>query len=268
MTFNMNHDWSCADTRSLNPVSGVMSVVSDLYSVVLPMAMLRHFNISRRKKIALNAVFSLGLLVVAAGSVRTYYLTMLGDHHDITWLGFDIFIWADLEVQLAIICASAPALRVLFRRYLNDPISRIIGTASGTNRSGNRGTAVDSSTANRGAVVNYSRPRPSTDWRGGDEKFNVMSSVTRSTQSPPPVAEREIVYSLNKAQEPYPIRTAADFEAYALQNLQRGRADARRHTLVRPDSEDDLNTVTSESPANRSVQMQTPKSWLDTDDTD
>lgn len=96
----------------------------------LPMLMLRHFDIDRRKKIALNAVFSLGLLVVAASAVRTYYLEKLGTATDLTWIGFDVFVWSQLEVQLAMICASAPALRVLFRRYLRDGISHTVHTNS------------------------------------------------------------------------------------------------------------------------------------------
>lgn len=66
-------------------------------------------------------------------------LQRLGTHWDITWLGFDVFIWSDLEVQLAIICASVPSLRVLFRQYLSDPITRAINSARSTaERSANR----------------------------------------------------------------------------------------------------------------------------------
>lgn len=31
---------------------------------------------------------------------------------------YKLFVWAQLELQLGIMCASAPALRVFFRRYL------------------------------------------------------------------------------------------------------------------------------------------------------
>jgi hypothetical protein len=38
----------CTDTTVLNPVSGALSMLSDLYSVVLPMSMLRHFDAPKR----------------------------------------------------------------------------------------------------------------------------------------------------------------------------------------------------------------------------
>ncbi|EME48891.1 hypothetical protein DOTSEDRAFT_119188, partial [Dothistroma septosporum NZE10] len=76
-----------------------------------------------QQKSALNALFSTGLIVIAAGIVRTYYLTQLGKDYDITWVGFDVFIWSQLEIQLILICAAVLALRVLLRRYLSDPIT-------------------------------------------------------------------------------------------------------------------------------------------------
>jgi hypothetical protein len=43
---------------------------------------------------------------------------------------FNLFVWAQFELQVGIMCASAPSLRVFFRRYLggslasrNDPMS-------------------------------------------------------------------------------------------------------------------------------------------------
>lgn len=50
------------------------------------MAMLWRLEATKRQKMALNAVFSLGLLVVAAGIVRTYYLERLGKAVDIPWV--------------------------------------------------------------------------------------------------------------------------------------------------------------------------------------
>lgn len=77
--------FTCLDTTVANPLSGVLSVISDFYSVLLPCLMLRRFDAPRRQKIALNVIFCLSLTVVAAGSVRTYYLTKLGNDYDGSW---------------------------------------------------------------------------------------------------------------------------------------------------------------------------------------
>lgn len=69
----------CADTRAMKPVMGVLNLASDLYAVVLPIAMLWQMKADKREKMKVNAVFALGLTVVAAGAVRTYYLMDVGE---------------------------------------------------------------------------------------------------------------------------------------------------------------------------------------------
>lgn len=115
--------FTCHTSTSVNAVSGALGALTDLYTVLLPCIMLWNLDTPRRQKIALNFLFSLGLLVAAAGAVRTYYLHKVGFSPDLTWIGFDAFVWAELEMQLALICASAPALRVCFR-ILRGPFSR------------------------------------------------------------------------------------------------------------------------------------------------
>lgn len=44
--------------------------------------------------------------------------TETGTSKDITRSAFNLFVWAQIELQAGIICASAPSLRVFFRRYL------------------------------------------------------------------------------------------------------------------------------------------------------
>ena len=128
LTYLATEDFKCGDTRYANILSGTLSIASDLWSVLLPCLMLRNFDAPRRQKVALNCIFCLGLLVVAAGSVRTYYLEKLGHTLDLTWVGFDVYVWAHLEIQLSLICASAPALRALFRKHLNGSIMRALSS--------------------------------------------------------------------------------------------------------------------------------------------
>ncbi|TKA81182.1 hypothetical protein B0A55_02624 [Friedmanniomyces simplex] len=238
--------YTCADTKNLNPVSGALSVFSDLYSVVLPMGMLRHFEAPKRQKLALNAVFSLGLIVVAAACVRTYYIYKLGVEYDITWVGYNLFLWSSLEVHLALICASAPALRVFFREYMSDPLSRAIhSTRSLTSM---RNTNRDSKQTEDGGVAYPSHARDSSIGSSeyGDRKL-IQHNVKPSLET---VGETEVESSSpymrarSPTRESQQIRTPADFEAFALQNLERHRPPPRAaftrelsETSLRPPSE-------------------------------
>lgn len=56
--------YTCASAQGLNPVIGVLSVVSDVYAVVLPFVILHHYklDVSRSQKIGLHIIFAAGLL--------------------------------------------------------------------------------------------------------------------------------------------------------------------------------------------------------------
>lgn len=69
-----DHKYQCSDTSIVNLLAGIFAAASDLYAVALPCLMTRHFQLPRRQKVALNVIFSLGLVVVAASGVRTYFL--------------------------------------------------------------------------------------------------------------------------------------------------------------------------------------------------
>lgn len=72
--YALTQDYTCLDTRIINTLAGVFAAASDVYAVALPCIITWHFSVPRAQKIALNIIFSLGLLIVAASGVRTYYL--------------------------------------------------------------------------------------------------------------------------------------------------------------------------------------------------
>ena len=238
-------EYTCTDTRILNPISGALSVLSDFYAVVLPMGMLHNFDIDRRKKIALYSVFSLGLLVVAMGSVRTYYLSELGYNYDITWTGFNVFIWSDLEVQFSIICASLPVLRVLFRQYLRGPLSRVRNTQSGMRSNNDESRQVESRSI---ATPDVREQTYHTS------KYNATASLQSISES-----ETDGLSALPDVMKSHVVRTPEDFEAYALRNLNQYRPPPRRYSYLRTNSYGEHNRTPSESTAD----TKTPISWLD-----
>jgi hypothetical protein len=145
-------NWKCADTRTSSFVAGVLAVVSDCYSLVLPWAMIWPLEMPRRQKLALNLVFSFGIVVVAAAGMRTKHAVALGTDYDSTWyvrlkneahavllltshrVGFWVYFWTMLEWNLAIICNCAPSLRAFFRHYLKDSVDKALNSISGRSK--------------------------------------------------------------------------------------------------------------------------------------
>lgn len=74
IVYALTQDYKCLDTSVINTMAGVCAAVSDLYAVVLPCVLTWRLTIPPRQKIALNVIFCLGLVVVAASGVRTYWL--------------------------------------------------------------------------------------------------------------------------------------------------------------------------------------------------
>jgi len=105
--------------------AGALSVVTDFYSVVLPMIVLLRLQMSKREKIGLMVVFSVGLCLVGAGIVRTIYLGHAqAEALDKSWIAFPAFAGAIAESNIAIICACAPSLRFLFGKFFRNVSSR------------------------------------------------------------------------------------------------------------------------------------------------
>jgi hypothetical protein len=59
-------------------------------------------------------------------AIYVYYFT-----YDVAWYAYYGWVWTALEAQLAVICASAPALKIFFNRYF----SFITTTTSGLSKS-------------------------------------------------------------------------------------------------------------------------------------
>ncbi|KAK6441144.1 hypothetical protein LTR95_002641 [Oleoguttula sp. CCFEE 5521] len=218
LSFFYDKPYTCIHSDLINPINGALAAFGDAYAVLLPILMLRHFGAPRRQKIALNIIFALGLITVCTASVRTYYFTRVGMEWDATWLGFDTLIWTQLEVQLAMICASAPALRVLVRRYLSEPFQRTFNT---------------SARAESAAAMHPKSP-----------SVTIMSDEHSCRDPESPISNESGMRHLPSIQEiennhtaPLSpakvsvVRSAADYEMYALQNLEKDRPLTRERSL-------------------------------------
>jgi hypothetical protein len=81
--FKYSQNYTCLNGNAVSMSVGVLSIVSDLYAVILPYVILRNYELhmNRRQRIGLNIIFSLGLMVAGAGIARTYYLWMIGNSY-------------------------------------------------------------------------------------------------------------------------------------------------------------------------------------------
>ncbi|CAK4034781.1 integral membrane [Lecanosticta acicola] len=214
-------------------LAGIVAVISDLIAVALPCIMMRNLKIPRAQKFALNGIFSLGLLVVAASGVRTYHLWECGRTADFSSEIFNVTVWSLLELNLGLMCASAPALRVVFREYISEPLSKLKRSILPNRNGGDSDVEqviihrIDSPTeALRRDFPGKLTPTCSFS-SGGVTAVNTNISEFQEETVTPHKAWDERQDSV-QANSPH-VKTPADYEHYNLQNMEKYRQSAQRH---------------------------------------
>ncbi|KAH7128806.1 hypothetical protein B0J11DRAFT_279797 [Dendryphion nanum] len=120
VAWRLQNEMKCRNEGAIIVTVVVVSTVQDFVICALPVFLVWNLQISKRQKVALIGIFGLGLLTCVCGIMRTYYAIYVYYYtYDITWIAYYGWIWTALEADLGVICASAPALKVFFRRYLN-----------------------------------------------------------------------------------------------------------------------------------------------------
>ncbi|KAF2969157.1 hypothetical protein GQX73_g4431 [Xylaria multiplex] len=118
-TWETSLEGTCIDRRILFTVSSSFNIVADMLILALPLKIFIGLKIPKRTKIALMFVFLLGFLTTITSIVRLVLLVQ-GLFMLNTSLSADAnigFVTSAIETNLAIITASAPALRPLLRTW-------------------------------------------------------------------------------------------------------------------------------------------------------
>ncbi|KAK0622058.1 hypothetical protein B0T17DRAFT_535747 [Bombardia bombarda] len=115
-------------------IQSIMTVLTDFIVWVLPLPTFFHARLPFSQRLALIVLFSFGLFVVFAGSLRTYWIYyVIEKTYDPTWEGFNLWIWTALEAHLGVICGCVPWLKslVTFKKTGGTSSART-GTGGGT----------------------------------------------------------------------------------------------------------------------------------------
>ncbi|CRL28942.1 unnamed protein product [Penicillium camemberti] len=99
-------------------VNGILNIVTDILTYLLPVPMLYGLQLTWRKKGAILGIFGLGILSIAAGCVRYDFVTKLTTAKEEYYLLLaDSLNWCTIEAYIAIFCGCAPSLSVLIKTY-------------------------------------------------------------------------------------------------------------------------------------------------------
>lgn len=138
---------SCMDEGYVTLVCGILNCVADFATTITPIPLVMGLHMPRRQRIAVAILFGLGIIVTVAGVVRTWYIyASLIKSYDQTWYAYPLWIAATVEIDLGVICASAPVLRPLIA---NVPFSVHRTISRGISLGRFSGSAPSAQTSNR-----------------------------------------------------------------------------------------------------------------------
>ncbi|OAL02418.1 hypothetical protein IQ06DRAFT_291821 [Phaeosphaeriaceae sp. SRC1lsM3a] len=145
----------CNDLRTTYFAVGGINIFTDIVIFILPFKAFWKLELAPRKRWALLGVFMVGGLAVIASIVRMYALYLYNTTKDISYDAIFILLLSQVEVNIAIVSASAPTLRPLLKntalalsqsdkygdRYGSGHRNTIGSTPTTKNRSRNRASA-------------------------------------------------------------------------------------------------------------------------------
>ncbi|KAI1761415.1 hypothetical protein GGR53DRAFT_522373 [Hypoxylon sp. FL1150] len=105
---------SCIDTTKFFYFTSGFGILIDCWILILPLPTLRLLQISRRTRHVLYGVFGIGILATAFSCARLYSISTYTKAADPFRDSTLVNVWSMVEVNVAIWCASAPALKPIF----------------------------------------------------------------------------------------------------------------------------------------------------------
>ncbi|KAI1209701.1 uncharacterized protein F4807DRAFT_460448 [Annulohypoxylon truncatum] len=117
--------WDLALSLSSTPaqlpfvIMGLISVVSDLYILILPFPILLKLHVSRRRKIGLCLVFATAAIGIVSSCLVLYFRVVLWKNmtQDATWYVASSYLTVAVEINVAVIISCVPAAAASWKLF-------------------------------------------------------------------------------------------------------------------------------------------------------
>lgn len=150
------------DGYCLNPIVGfwtsfACNLISDIWIILFAIPKVWALKMQKRQKNMLLGVLTLSWVVVIAGIVRIARLFPILHNPDVTWVSYDSSIWSSVEINVSIICFSAPAWKPIFKRFLPGFMYSLTDKTSGNGKPSYGDRSTRSRSVHRKGVFKLSR---------------------------------------------------------------------------------------------------------------
>jgi hypothetical protein len=115
----------CVNTIPVFYLAGVCNILTDLVLMAIVVPKIRELQIPRGQKTALLGIVSLGWLAILASIIRLVRLSSILLAQDKAWASYDINIWSGVELNVGMICASAPTIKPVLAKLLPQLMTKL-----------------------------------------------------------------------------------------------------------------------------------------------
>ncbi|EKG20982.1 hypothetical protein MPH_01707 [Macrophomina phaseolina MS6] len=127
----------CVNFKALWFSHAALNIFSDVLIISLPMPVIKGLNIPTKQKFALMAIFALGAFGCVTSILRLKALHQVADSTDQSYDNVGAAVWSNVEINVAIMCASLPTFKALIKRLFphllsTDQASRSVANKYGT----------------------------------------------------------------------------------------------------------------------------------------
>lgn len=110
------HTGICLDLNAIAWGNAVISIALDFWMLALPLSQLRNLKLHWKKKIGVGLMFGVGTFVTVVSILRLQSMVEFASSNNPTWDHWDLTKWSTIEINVAIMCACLPSLRLLLVR--------------------------------------------------------------------------------------------------------------------------------------------------------
>ncbi len=168
--FDKDTPGTCIDTAKFWFANAGFSIATDVIILMLPMPLVWKLEVPMAQKIALVAVFAVGIFAVITSCLRVTTLDLFATSPDNTYNIANV-MWTIVEPNVAFVCSCLPILRTLVVRIIPGLRSKSRGFSRETPGYATGGT--NSSGKSRGTLGSRNRP----DDAGGRREWVELEGV-------------------------------------------------------------------------------------------
>ncbi|KAK2044521.1 CFEM domain-containing protein [Colletotrichum somersetense] len=112
--WDQEHLGTCLDINGIAWANAGLSIILDFWMLGLPLSQIKTLNLHWKKKISVALMFFVGTFVTVVSILRLQSLVQFAKSQNPTWDQFGVAMWSTVEINVGIICACLPSIRVIF----------------------------------------------------------------------------------------------------------------------------------------------------------